>query len=355
MTKQISTQSPTVAVYGATGHTGGYILGELRRRAFTPILVGRNADRLRAAAEAAGLPDAEIRVADLNDHAALVAAFTGADVVISGLAAFIDFGEAVLAAAIAAGAHYTDTSGEQNFLRKVLNDYNTRAEAAGVTVVSGITDNNLSGDLLAYLTTRRVQGPAELVISHLSLSGGHGSKGSAKTVLANLDSFRDGGFHYENGEFRTGPATRYTEMVFPGAAAPTAVGKFPQSSVLTIPRHSDVSYVAGALDATILGHLSGFTAEAIEAMPDTPDSDLRYYLIVDTYGADGAVVRGLLSGVDSYRDSAIMAVEVAARLGTGVAKPGALAPAEAFDPEDFLNALAPHGITFGIGEAPARA
>src|SRR5262245_48166681 len=124
MTNTNNTAQPiTIAVYGANGQTGGPILTELRRRGITPIVVGRNAERLRAATAAAGLPDAEIRIADLDDPAALVAAFTGADVVISAVSAFVDLGEPIVAAAIAAGAHYTDTSGEQLFLRKVLDEY----------------------------------------------------------------------------------------------------------------------------------------------------------------------------------------------------------------------------------------
>ncbi|MBF6134190.1 saccharopine dehydrogenase NADP-binding domain-containing protein [Nocardia otitidiscaviarum] len=348
MTSTNSIAQPTIAVYGATGHTGGYVLAELRRRELTPILVGRDADRLRAAAAAAGIRAADIRVAGVRDHAALVRAFTGADTVISTLPAYVELGEPILAAAIDAGAHYTDTSGEQLFLKSVLDEYGPRAEAAGVTVVSGITDSNLPGDLLAHLTARRVSGPAEIVISHLSRSGGNGSKGSAKTILASRDWFISGGWHYEGGKLRTGPTARHTTMTFPGDSAPTEVAKFAQPPVLTVPRHSEVSYVAGALDIRILAHLSGFTAEALAAMPDEPSSDLRYDLVVDAFGARGERVRGVVSGVDSYRDSALMAAEGGVRLAAGTAKPGALAPAEAFDAEEVLNALAPHGITWRI-------
>lgn len=347
-----STERPaTIAVYGATGHTGGYLLAELRRRGLTPILVGRNAERIRAAADAAAMPGADIRVADLPDRAALVRAFTGADVVISSLPAYVQHGSAVLDAAIDAGAHYTDMSGEQLFLKRVLDEYGTRAAAAGVTVVSGVTDNNLPGDLLAHLITRRVPGPAEVVLSHLSKSGGNGSKGSAKTVFASLDWFRGGGWHYADGELRTGAAARHQKMTFPGDIEPTTVAKFPQPPVLTIPRHSDVSYVEGVLATSILDTLSGFTAELIDALPDAPGADLRYDLVVDAFGADGRRVRGVLSGVDSYRDSALMAVETAVRLAEGATAPGALAPAEAFDPADFLDALAPFGITWRIEES----
>ncbi|MEU6187108.1 saccharopine dehydrogenase NADP-binding domain-containing protein [Nocardia sp. NPDC047038] len=345
----------TIAVYGATGHTGGYLLAELRRRGVDPILVGRDADRVRAAADAADLPAADIRVADLSDHTALVTAFTGADVVISSLPAYVEHGSAVLAAAIDAGAHYTDMSGEQIFLKRVLDEFGPRAAAAGVTVVSGVTDSNLPGDLLAHLITRRVPGPAEVVLSHLSKSGGNGSKGSAKTVLASLDWFRGGGWHYADGELRTGATARREKMTFPGDTEPTTVAKFPQPPVLTIPRHSDVSYVEGVLATSILDTLSGFTAELIDTLPDAPGADLRYDLVVDAFGADGRQVRGVLSGVDSYRDSALMAVESAVRLAGGAAAPGALAPAEAFDPADFLDALAPFGITWRIEGSRASA
>ncbi|MEU1993238.1 saccharopine dehydrogenase NADP-binding domain-containing protein [Nocardia gamkensis] len=342
--------SPTFAVYGATGHTGGYLLAELRRRNLAPILVGRDADRIRAAADAVKLPGADVRVADLTDHAALVTAFTGADVVISSLPAYVEHGSAVLAAAIEAGAHYTDMSGEQLFLKRVFDEFGPRAAAAGVTVVSGITDSNLPGDLLAHLATRRVTGPAEVVLSHLSNSGGNGSKGSAKTVFASLDWFRGGGWHYADGELRTGATARHDKITFPGHTEPTAVAKFPQPPVLTIPRHSDVSYVEGVLATSILDTLGGFTAELIDALPDAPSADLRYDLVVDAFGADGRRVRGVLSGVDSYRDSALMAVETAVRLTEGATAAGALAAAEAFDATDFLDALAPFGITWRIEE-----
>ncbi|MFD0361736.1 saccharopine dehydrogenase NADP-binding domain-containing protein [Nocardia sp. GCM10030253] len=338
----------TIAVYGATGVTGGHLLTELNRRGITPILVGRNADRMHEAAAAAGVPAAEIRVADLTDHGALVAAFTGADAVISSLHSYSDNGEAVLAAAIDAGSHYTDISGEQRFLQRVLDDYAARAEAAGVTVVSGITDSSLPGDLLGYLTSRAVTGPAEIVLSHLSKSGGNGSKGSAKTVFANLDWFRSGGWHYADGEFRTDATARHTEMTIPGDTEPTAVSKFPLPPVLSVPRHSNVSFVEGVVPTKLHETLSGFTEEIIESLPEHPSSDLRYDLVVDAYGTDGGRARGIVSGGHTYRDSALMAVEAAVRLTDGTAKAGALAAAEAFDATDFLDALTPFGISWRI-------
>lgn len=343
------TDQPRIAVYGSTGHTGAYILSELHRRGLTPILVGRNDERLRAAGVAAGIQDAEIRLADLDDPAALVAAFADADVVISSLPAYVTHGEPVLAAAIAAGAHYTDVSGEQLFLKRVLDVYGPQAETAGVTVVSGVTNSNLPGDLLGYLTSRRVAAPADIVLSLVSRADGAGSRGSAETVLAGLDWFRSGGWHFQDGELHTGPLDRHELMTFPGETTPTAVAKFQQPPVLTIPRHSEVSFVAGVLSAEMLSQLGGLTRELLDTLPEA-STGLSYDLVLDATGADGRTVRGVVSGPDAYRDTALMAVEAAVRLASGSAKPGALAAAEAFDPQEFLDSLLPHGITTAIGD-----
>ncbi|NEW38724.1 NAD(P)H-binding protein [Nocardia cyriacigeorgica] len=345
MTNTNSTKS--IAVYGATGHTGGYLLAELRRRELIPTLVGRNVDRLRAAATAADLTDADIRVAALDDHDAMVAAFRDADVVISSLPAYVTNGEAVLSAAIDADAHYTDLSGEQLFVHKVFQDYSARAEAAGITLVPAVTDSNLPGDLLGHLTSRRVGGGADITISHHSKGEGDGSRGSAQTVLASVDWFREGGWHYAHGSRQTG-RPQVTELRYPADELKPAA-KFPVTPVLTIPRHSEVASVTGLLPGGLPEGLAALTAEIVATLPATPDpaADMRYDLVVDAEGPDKSV-RGVLSGLDSYRDSALMAVEAAVRLAANTTKPGALAAAEAFDAEDFLDALAPHGITWRI-------
>ncbi|MDX2784394.1 saccharopine dehydrogenase, partial [Streptomyces caniscabiei] len=47
----------TVAVFGASGHTGRFVVAELRVRGFVPLLVGRNEEKLRALLP--GQPEAE--------------------------------------------------------------------------------------------------------------------------------------------------------------------------------------------------------------------------------------------------------------------------------------------------------
>lgn len=71
----------TVAVFGAYGHTGRFVVAELLERGYVPLLAGRDADKLRALA--ARVPGAEIRPAPVDDPAALDRALAGADAVIN--------------------------------------------------------------------------------------------------------------------------------------------------------------------------------------------------------------------------------------------------------------------------------
>ncbi|MFD0534272.1 hypothetical protein ACFQY7_11365 [Actinomadura luteofluorescens] len=59
----------TVAVFGAYGHTGRFVVAELRERGFVPVASGRDAGKLRALAESfAGL---DVRPAAADDPASL--------------------------------------------------------------------------------------------------------------------------------------------------------------------------------------------------------------------------------------------------------------------------------------------
>ncbi|WP_429415131.1 saccharopine dehydrogenase NADP-binding domain-containing protein [Nocardia sp. GAS34] len=89
-----------IAVYGANGYQAKLILTELSRRNEEVRLVGRDKQRLDDAAVQVGIPDADRRVAGADDHAALVAALTGSDVVINCAGPFSVSGAAVVAAAV---------------------------------------------------------------------------------------------------------------------------------------------------------------------------------------------------------------------------------------------------------------
>src|SRR5260221_1219248 len=62
-------QNRIITVFGAYGHTGRFVVSELRKRGFAPILSGRDAAKLKEAGDAH--PGAEVRVATVDDPPSL--------------------------------------------------------------------------------------------------------------------------------------------------------------------------------------------------------------------------------------------------------------------------------------------
>lgn len=91
----------TVAVYGATGHTGRFVVAELARRGLRAIRIGRDAARLAEHGGDTAL--ALARVAAIDDPAALDAALHGAAAVINCAGPYLDTALPLADAALRAG------------------------------------------------------------------------------------------------------------------------------------------------------------------------------------------------------------------------------------------------------------
>src|SRR5271154_5572692 len=100
-----------VAVFGAAGHTGRFVVAELLRRGLRPIPIGRDASRLAAS----GFQDRgmENRTANIEDPASVDRALSGAAAVINCAGPFLDTAKPVVEAALRARVHYLDVTAEQ--------------------------------------------------------------------------------------------------------------------------------------------------------------------------------------------------------------------------------------------------
>ncbi|MDW5324905.1 saccharopine dehydrogenase family protein [Plantactinospora sp. KLBMP9567] len=345
-----------IAVYGASGYQAGLVLAELTRRGVEPVLVGRDAARLHRAATRIGITGAGRRVAGADDHRTLVAALRDCDAVVNCAGPFTDSGHSVVRAAVAAGCQYVDTAGEQVYLSTVFDTFAGPAERAGVTVVPAANDACLPADLLARLLADTLGPVEEIVVSHFITGGGGPSRGSLRSLGATVDVIRGGGLTYQSGAWRTGVPPGRTSVTLPGASEPTEVTRFPLAEVVTIPRHVPVGRVESFAEAGLGAALSApLPPEVIDALPEGPDEEgrrgQRFSYLVDAVGVEGRRVRGVVRGSDTYGSTAVIAVEAARRLVADGARPGVLAPAQAYDPRDFLDFLAPYGIRWWIGDA----
>jgi hypothetical protein len=170
------------------------------------------------------------------------------------------------------------------------------------------------------------------------------SRGSGRSAVANSEIFGNGGFSYEDGEWRIGTPAKHASVTFPGSDAPSPMAKFAMPEVITIPRHINARHVEGVADADLVARFTAITPELVESLPEAPAGEAgSFILVADVMGEKGRA-RGVIEGHDTYGTTAVIAVEAAQRLIVDGAKPGVLAPAQAFDATAFLESLAPHGV-----------
>jgi short subunit dehydrogenase-like uncharacterized protein len=141
-----------IVLFGATGYTGELTARALVARGAEPVLAARSRARVEQLAdELGGLPSA---VADLGRPASVRALVEAGDVLISTVGPFVRWGEPALRAAIDAGAHYFDSTGEPPFIRAVFERHGADAEAAGVGLLTAFGYDYVPGNVAGALALR---------------------------------------------------------------------------------------------------------------------------------------------------------------------------------------------------------
>lgn len=121
-----------VIVYGASGYTGKLIAWRLAEAGIPFIAAGRSLARLEE--QMASVPELknaryECRAVE-HQRDALTALFKGAKVVYNVAGPFAQLAAPVVEAALAAGCHYLDTTGEADWMRRARSQYGEAFAAA---------------------------------------------------------------------------------------------------------------------------------------------------------------------------------------------------------------------------------
>jgi hypothetical protein len=115
-------KSYNVAVYGAAGHTGQFVVSELERRGVAVRSITRGAPKESISRKDGGQLTAVS--ASCDEPEALDRALEGTDAVINCAGPFLDTAPAVIEAALRVGVHYLDIAAEQRSVRQSLATYN---------------------------------------------------------------------------------------------------------------------------------------------------------------------------------------------------------------------------------------
>lgn len=136
-----------IVLFGATGYTGELVARALVARGERPVLAGRRRSTLEAlSAELGGL---DTQTADASDPASVRALVEEGDVLVTTVGPFVRYGEPAVRAAVDAGAHYLDSTGEPAFIRRVFEEFGPQAHRSGLLTAFGNdwVPGNLAGGL----------------------------------------------------------------------------------------------------------------------------------------------------------------------------------------------------------------
>ena len=327
-------------VYGAAGHTGRFVVDELVRRGLTPVLAGRTASRIAAAAERHGVLDQ--RVVGVDDPDRLRRAIDGVDVVVNCAGPFLDTALPLATAAVAAGADYLDVTAEQPVVQTLYREPDRPARDAGVAVIPAMA---FYGGLADLLVTYALDGAtsADTVEVAIGLDRWWPTAGTRITGARNTatrQTIRDGVLAPLPHPAPTGTWS------YPQPLGDQPVVQLPFSEVVTISRHLRVGDLTSYLNSSSLADLRDESTPPPSAADPTGRSAQRF--VVDVVVRSGAATRRLTaSGRDIYAVTAPILVEGVVRLLDDDHAVGAVAPGEAFDAADVLAALSAHpaGLT----------
>jgi short subunit dehydrogenase-like uncharacterized protein len=141
-----------VVLFGATGYTGDLTARAMVARGMAPVLAARTEARVRALAEELG--GLEWALADVARPDSVRALVQRGDVLVSTVGPFARWGEPAVQAAIGAGAHYLDSTGEGSFIRDVFERYGSGAQAAGCGLLTAFGYDWVPGNLAGALALR---------------------------------------------------------------------------------------------------------------------------------------------------------------------------------------------------------
>ncbi len=130
-----------VVVYGASGYTGMLIMDWLIDQQIPFTAVARDAKRTQEmmAQRVVRLESATYEIIETTHEVdALAKAFKGAKVVCNTVGPFVNFGLTAVEAALKAGCHHIDTTGEQGYIRSVRDRFGDLFRQAGLLVSPSI-------------------------------------------------------------------------------------------------------------------------------------------------------------------------------------------------------------------------
>jgi short subunit dehydrogenase-like uncharacterized protein len=204
--------SKPVIVYGASGYTGRLVCEYLRELNVPFIAAGRDGKRVQDVLDKVpGIESADYEVVEVEHSvAALTKLFKGASVVCNMVGPFIKYGPEVVEACLAAGCHYMDTTGEQDWMIEAQEKWGAKFAAKGLLLSPCIAQMYTTGEIAANIA---LETPGLDTLDMLVLWKGFPTYASTQTIFTILKAKW---FYLEQNQYVQWPITSTFEVNVPG-------------------------------------------------------------------------------------------------------------------------------------------
>src|SRR4051812_28359863 len=201
-----------VIVYGVSGYTGRLVCEYLREYNISFIAAGRDAAKVKAVVEKIpGIETADYEVAEVEHTVeALTKLFRGAQVVSNMVGPFIKYGPEVVESCLAAGCHYTDTTGEQDWVLLAQERWGTKFAAKGLLLAPNVAQMYTTGEIAANIC---LETPGLDTLDILVLWRGFPTYASTQTIFTILKANH---YYLQQNEYVQWAPTTTFEVVVPG-------------------------------------------------------------------------------------------------------------------------------------------
>ena len=172
-----------IIVYGATGFTG-QICCKYSRDNYNDLvwaIAGRNGDKLEQIKSDFSL-NCDVVVADGGDIDSLKSLASQTKVVLSTAGPFARYGSLLVQACVENGAHYTDITGENHWVRGLIDKHHAEAASKGIRIIPSCGYDSIPSDIGALFTISQFDKPVSRVDVYHQAQGG-ASGGTIETIF----------------------------------------------------------------------------------------------------------------------------------------------------------------------------
>ena len=272
----MTTTDKPVVVYGASGYTGRLICEYLREFGVPFVAAGRSADKLKDSMDAhvPGIETADYDIVEVGHSVdELTELFGGASVVCNTVGPFSKHGPEVVEACLAAGTHYLDTTGEQDWLITCDERWGADFAAAGLLLSPGIAQMYTTGEIAAELCLER---PGLDTLDIAVFWGGSPTIASTQTILVNAATSR-AHFLQQNQYVEFDPTQGLVPLVVPGqhelALSLPWGGTSHPVWYRNDPRVANCKAQGGVFNAALMNGVPQIVAGALEATKDMSEAE----------------------------------------------------------------------------------